>query len=142
VGRAAGEGSTGECNTKLYNNGSWGSYDELVGHARATISMLAGQNVKHEMVGGAPKVVLIDPRKGIPAQAVVAPPIISGNAGAFVPPAPIIAGGAGNIVAGGAGNIVAGGAGNVVGPNQRHVMSTDGAKFSFKLPNGAHLRVR
>ncbi len=134
VGRAAGEGPTGECNIKLYNNGSWGSYDELVRHAKATISMLASQNVKYEMVGGSPKVVLIDPRKGIPAQAVIAQPIISGNAGAFVPPAPIISGGAGNIISGGAGNVVA--------PSQRNVFNADGAKYAFKLPGGAQLRVR
>jgi hypothetical protein len=140
VGRAAGEGSTGECNTKLYNNGNWGSYDELVGHARATIAMLASQNVKHEVIGRSAKVVLIDPKKGVPAQSVVG--VISGNAAAFVQPSPVISGGAGNIISGGAGNIISGGAGNVVLPGQRNLLSTDGAKFSFKLPAGALLRVR
>ena len=129
VGRAGGSGNSGECDIKLYNGGRWGSYDELVRHARATYASLVNQNVQFLPDG---KVGVIDLARGLNPDN-----IISTNAGA------IISGGAGNIISGGAGNIISGGAGNVVGgPGNFRVMNDDGARAKFKLPNGAELRVR
>ena len=130
VGRAAGSGNTGECDVALYGGGQWSSYADLLQKVRATRAALASQNVQFALVGGQGLLTLIDPGRGLNAANIV-------GAGA----GNIVGAGAGNIVGAGAGNIVGAGAGNVVSPGYS-LQSADGARFSFRLPNGGSLRVR
>ena len=147
VGRAAGSGSSDECNTALYNDGHWNSYAELVGYARQTRQMLASQNVQFSMVGGAPALTMINPGAGIAAAnvAVKAPPgtrIVASGGGNLV------ASGGGNLVASGGGNLVASGGGNLVASGGGNIKSgyilqgSDDAKLTFRLPTGKQIRIR
>jgi hypothetical protein len=125
VGRAAGSGNSGECDIKLYNGGRWGSYDELVGHVKASQARLAAQNVRFDLHNNQPSLKLIDAARGIN-------------------PANLVAAGAGNILGNAAGNLVAAGAGNLVaaGAGNLRLMNVNEFRFAFDLPGGGKLLVR
>lgn len=133
VGRASGSGNSDECNIKLYNGGHWGSYAELLQYVRQTQQVLASQNVRFETRNGVPALMLIDPSRRLSPQN-----IVSTNG------SNILLNGGGNIVAQGGGNIVAQGGGNIVaqGGGNLHLMSTDGARVAFRLPDGSALRIK
>jgi hypothetical protein len=93
-----GSGESLDCNIKLYGNGSWSSYPDLLNKVRASYR---------------------DPAPAAaPAVAAGARPTIAGGAGGSSlvarGGAGIVAQGGGNIVAQGGGNIVAQGGGNMV----------------------------
>jgi hypothetical protein len=139
--RAAGSGNMGECDIKLYGGGQWGSYDELVRHVRSTRSELAAQNIQFGLRNGEPALLMIDPKKGISASALVAAGggnLVAAGGGNLV------AAGGGNLVAAGGGNLVAAGGGNIIaaGGGNYSLLGTQGFKLVFKLPGGRQLRVR
>lgn len=86
-----GSGESLDCNIKLYGNGSWSSYPDLVNKVRASYRDPA-------------------PSSAAPAVAAGARPAIAGGAGG----SSLVARGGAGIVAQGGGNIVAQGGGNIV----------------------------
>jgi hypothetical protein len=118
VGRAVGSGSSHECNTQLYNGGSWGSYAELIGHVRQTLTMLTSQGAKFDMVRGAPAIVVTNPQ----------PAMLIGQDGA-------------GFISNDGGSFISNNGGTIV-PTGYRLQSADGARLSLRLPGGRALRVR
>lgn len=118
VGRAVGSGSSHECNTQLYNGGSWSSYSELIGHVRQTLSMLSSQGARFEVVRGAPALTVTNPQAAM----------LIGQDGA-------------GIVSNDGGTFISNNGGTIV-PNGYRIQSSDGAKLSLRLPGGRALRLR
>lgn len=118
IGRAAGSGNSHECNTMLYNGGSWGSFDELLGHVRRTQSALASQNARFDMVNGAPAFVVTRP---LPANLI-------GQDGA-------------GIISNDGASFISNNGVTIVSSGYR-LQSNDGARLNFRLPNGQNLRIR
>lgn len=86
---------SGECNIRNFNNGSWGSYPELLGYVQKYF------NSRPSLASGARPAI---------AGGVNAGSMLRGGSN----PNGIVAAGGGNIVAAGGGNIVAAGGGNIV----------------------------
>jgi hypothetical protein len=126
----------------------------LIQFVRATRQQLAAQNVQFAQVGGRNALVLVNTATGIAAANIVgagAGNLVGAGAGNLVGAGAgnLVGAGAGNIVGAGAGNLVGAGAGNIVGAGAGNVVqpgysvqAADGARFTFRLPNGGQLRVR
>ncbi|WP_151087821.1 hypothetical protein [Hymenobacter baengnokdamensis] len=108
--KPVGQGETGECNIHLYNNGTWGSRDELMGYIkqlqqsglRIGVAPLGNNTVMVVAQGSQVFAVsLLDAGGNLVAAG-------GGN---------LVAAGGGNLVAAGGGNIVAAGGGNLTGLN-------------------------
>ena len=102
-----GAGESGECNIKLYNNGSWNSKDELKGYVQGVKNGLAAESVKFAVFKISPSSFttgLIDNANKI---------IAAGAGNITAEKAGIIAAGAGNDTVSPPPNIIAAGAVNM-----------------------------
>lgn len=97
--RPVGQGEAGECNIHLYNNGTWGSRDELLGYIKQV--QQSGLRVGVAPLGSN-MVMAVAQGNQIFAVSVLD---AGGN---------LVASGGGNLVASGGGNLVASGGGNLV----------------------------
>ena len=118
VGRAIGSGSSFECDPQLYNGGTWNSYAELTGHVRQTLSTLASQGARFEMIQNRPGIRIANPQ----------PSMLIGQDGA-------------GFVSNNGGSFISNNGGTIVPPGYR-LQSADGARVSLQLPGGRSLRVR
>ena len=135
-GEVAGRGDSDACAIKLYNNGSWSSYAQLVGYVRQRFGQLNGENVDIRIVGGQPALVVLDLNRLVGGARVVAQ-----GGGNVVGPggASVIVVSGGNVIAQGGGNVVAQGGGNIVGSNS--LLSTND-KVKISLGGGLSLKIR
>ncbi|MDO7845261.1 hypothetical protein Q5H92_02755 [Hymenobacter sp. M29] len=104
-----GQADVCECNTKLYNNGSWGNYDELLGYVKQFLQ--SGTRVGYAPLSNGNFAMAVLTGNQVSAVSVV------NSGGNVIAPggANVVAAGGGNIVAAGGGNIVAAGGGNITG---------------------------
>ncbi|MBF9141448.1 hypothetical protein [Hymenobacter properus] len=119
-----GQGEICECNIKLYNNGSWGNYNELVGYVQQFLN--SGTRVGYAPLSNGNFAMAILSGNQVSAVSVL-------NAGGNVVAAGggnVVAAGGGNVVAAGGGNLVAAGGGNITGLSN----STPG--FAFGMSRG------
>ena len=122
-----GAGEAGECNIKLYNNGSWANKNELIGHVRTLNSALykAGLNF------GVFKLKNNSFDTGL---ATTANKIVAGGGGNITAQqASIVASGGGNIIPSGGGNLIGNDVGTMSVTSSRTTMS--GAKRTISLGN-------
>lgn len=119
-----GQGEVCECNIKLYNNGSWGNYNELVGYVQQFLN--SGTRVGYAPLPNGNFAMAILNGNQVVATSVVSP------GGSVIAPggANVVAAGGGNLVAAGGGNLVAAGGGNLTGLSN----STPG--FAFGMSRG------
>ena len=119
-----GEYEGGECNIKLYNNGSWSSYDELKGLVRELKD--SGTKIGYAALNNG-NTAMAASGNGITGIAVLNR---SGN---------VIAAGGGNVVAAGGGNVIAADGGNFAGQISRN---TPGFSFtsSYSLQSGRSIK--
>ncbi|MCA8833200.1 hypothetical protein [Hymenobacter pini] len=106
-----GQGETCECNIKLYNNGSWGNFDELTGFVRQFLA--SGTRVGYLPLGDGRSVMVVADGSQIVGVSMLSSSgqvIAAGGAN-------VVAAGGGNVVAAGGGNMVAAGGGNLTGLN-------------------------
>jgi len=130
-----GQGEAGQCNIKLYNNGTWGPYSELKGYVQQFLG--SGITTGYAMLpNGNSALAILTPDNQVAISLLnAAGNIISGGAGNMV------AAGAGNLVSPGGGNMVAAGGGNF---NGRINAQTQGVYFStgYSLQSGEKARVK
>ena len=123
-----GGGEAGECNIKLYNNGSWGSKNELIGHVRAVNSALYKEQLKFgvfKLKNNSFDTGLLNASNRI---------VASGAGNISAQQASMVASGGGNMVASGGGNLIGNDVGTMsVQANSRTIMS--GAKRTIVLGN-------
>ena len=122
-----GAGEAGECNIKLYNNGSWASKNELIGHVRAVNSALYKERVNFgvfKLPNNTFQTGLVNASNRI---------VASGGGNISAQQANIVASGGGNIVASGGGNLIGNDVGTMSVTNNRALMS--GAKRTISLGN-------
>jgi hypothetical protein len=101
------------CDIKLYNNGSWGSYAQLLGAVRSTYRPV--------VIGGN------GPLAGKAALGVFSGSQLIGAGGASM-----VAAGGGNMVAAGGGNMVAAGGGNIMLQQGNRLVSPGGGNYSLQ----------
>lgn len=124
---ANGAGESGECNIKLYNNGSWKSKNELVGHVRTVNSALYSQRLSFgvfKLKNNTFDTGLVNSSNRI---------VASGGGNISAQQANIVASGGGNIVASGGGNLIGNDVGTMSVTNNRALMA--GAKRTIGLGN-------
>ena len=121
--KPVGTGDACECNKNLYNNGSWGNYNELSGYVKQLLD--SGLRFGYAPVGSN-NVLAVAQGNQIIAVSLFdqGGNLVAAGAGNLV------AAGAGNLVASGGGNLVAAGAGNLTGLN------SNTAGFSFGSARG------
>lgn len=116
-----GKGEFGECNIKLYNNGSWNNFNELVGYVK---------EVKNRglLVGYVPanngNAVMVIKQSGTVAISLVNS---SGN---------VIAAGGGNVIAAGGGNVISTGGGNIIAPGGGNFSGLSSSTPGFRFGSG------
>lgn len=141
----AGYGDVGECDPKLYNGGSWNSFEQLVNAMYATQKAMRAQKVKWVAfvnMRNQREVILAD----IAQQNAVLGGWLVGNDGASIiaaTPQQLVAAGGGNMVAAGGGNMVAAGGGNVLPTAGGNIYSLQsGAKRVIRLGNNSAILIR
>lgn len=97
--KPVGQGNVGECNIYLYNNGSWGSRDELMGYIKQV--QQTGLRVGVAPLGANTVMAVAQGNQ------IFAVSLLDGGGN-------LVASGGGNLVASGGGNLVASGGGNLV----------------------------
>ncbi|MBJ6109054.1 hypothetical protein JAO73_08535 [Hymenobacter sp. BT523] len=114
-----GQGEACECNIHLYNNGSWGNYNELLGYVRQFLA--SGTRLAYAPLSGGNFAVGVLRGNQVAAISVL-------NSGGNV-----VAAGGGNVVAAGGGNVVAAGGGNMVAAGGGNItgLSTSTPGFAF-----------
>lgn len=131
----AGQGEAGQCNIKLYNNGTWGPYTDLKGYVQQFLA--SGIITGYSMLDGGKSAFALKTSDGTVAIGILD---VRGN---------LVASGGGNLVASGGGNLVASGGGNLVasgGGNFNGLINTNtaGLQFSsgYSLQSGERKRVK
>ena len=111
-----GEYEGGECNIRLYNNGSWSSYDELKGHVRELKD--SGIKIGYAALSNGNTLM-----------------IVSGNGMTAI----VMLNRSGSVIAAGGVNVVAAGGGNFAGQISRN---TPGFSFtsSYSLQSGRSIK--
>ncbi|UOQ98598.1 hypothetical protein MUN81_03690 [Hymenobacter sp. 5317J-9] len=119
-----GQGEVCECNIHLYNNGSWGNYNELVGYVRQFLA--SGTRLGYTPLPNGNFAVAVLNGNQVSAVAVQ-------NSGGNV-----VAAGGGNVVAAGGGNVVAAGGGNMVAAGGGNItgLSSSTPGFAFGMSRG------
>ena len=128
-----GEYEGGECNIKLYNNGSWSSYDELKGHVRELkdsgikigYAALSNGNTLMIVSGNGMTAIVMLNRSGS---------VIAAGGGN------VVAAGGGNVVAAGGGNVVAAGGGNFAGQISQNTPGISFIKSGYSLQSGRSIK--
>ena len=129
--KPVGTGDACECNKYLYNNGSWGNYDELSGYVKQLLQ--TGLHFGYAPVGNNNAVAVAQGNRIIAVSLFdQGGNLVAAGAGNLVAAGAgnLVASGGGNLVAAGAGNLVAAGAGNLTG------LSNSTAGFSFGTSRG------
>ncbi|MDO7850221.1 hypothetical protein [Hymenobacter convexus] len=106
-----GQGEACECNIHLYNNGSWGNYNDLLGYVKQYLA--SGTRLAYAPLTSGNFAVAILRGNQVAAISVL-------NSGGNVVASGggnVVASGGGNLVASGGGNLVASGGGNITGLN-------------------------
>lgn len=122
-----GAGEAGECNVKLYNNGSWSSKNELIGHVRTVNSALYKERLNFgvfKLKNNSFDTGLVNASNRI---------VASGGGNITAQQASMVASGGGNIVASGGGNLIGNDVGTMSVTSNRALMS--GAKKTIALGN-------
>ncbi|MBD2723001.1 hypothetical protein [Hymenobacter armeniacus] len=119
-----GQGEVCECNIRLYNNGSWGNYNELLGYVRQFLA--SGTRLGYTPLPNGNFAVVVLNGNQVSAVAVQ-------NSGGNV-----VAAGGGNVVAAGGGNVVAAGGGNMVAAGGGNItgLSSSTPGFAFGMSRG------
>lgn len=103
---AVGQGEVCECSIKLYNNGSWGSYNELVGYVQQVLN--SGLQLGYAMASNGNPVVIAR-QNGVMGVSML--------------------NGSGQVIAIGGGNVITAGGGNVITAGGANVVTSGGANF-------------
>ncbi|GAB3875336.1 hypothetical protein GCM10028824_30470 [Hymenobacter segetis] len=119
-----GQGDACECNTHLYNNGSWGNYNELAGYVKQYLQ--SGVRLGYAPLPNGNFAVAVLQGNQVAAISVLnsGGNVVSSGGGN------VVASGGGNVVASGGGNLVASGGGNITG------LSANTPGFSFGQARG------
>lgn len=123
----SGAGEAGECNVKLYNNGSWASKNELIGHVRTVNSALYRERLNFAVIklnNNNFDTGLVNPSNKI---------VASGGGNITEQQARMVSSGGGNMVASGGGNLIGNDVGTMSVTSNRALMS--GAKRTIRLGN-------
>lgn len=103
-----GIGEYGECNTKLYNGGNWGSFAELLNAVQATMGAMNSQGASFSLNDNRNRTITISTNVGgLSARVTVS----------------------GQVVATGGGNVVATGGGNLLSQDGSTVVATGGGNY-------------
>lgn len=115
-GVVAGSGDQDACAPKLYNNGQWNSFAQLVGYVRDARNGFASAGTRLALKDGVPALIIDNVNLAKAA----------GISDAAM----------GRVIAQGAGNIIASGAGNIVGHGSATFTTLSASEYRIKLPNG------
>ncbi|QKG55702.1 hypothetical protein GKZ68_03025 [Hymenobacter sp. BRD128] len=110
-----GQGEAGECNIHLYNNGTWGSRDELMGYIKQV--QQSGLRVGVAPLGSNTVMAVAQGNQIFAVSVLDA----GGN---------LVASGGGNLVASGGGNLVASGGGNLVASGGGNLVASGGGNLT------------
>jgi hypothetical protein len=116
-----GTGEACECNIHLYNNGSWGNYNDLLGYVKQYLA--SGTRLAYAPLTSGNFAMAVLRGNQVAAVSVL-------NSGGN-----LVASGGGNLVASGGGNLVASGGGNLVASGGGNItgLSANTPGFSFGL---------
>jgi len=106
-----------ELNIKMYNNGSWNSYDQLRGYIQQFQKSLSDEGIVIETGMIDEKYNLVAVKKDGEYIAAI---MLENNGGN------VVAGGGGNVIAAGGGNVIAAGGGNVIAAGGGNVIAAGG----------------